>query len=524
MTTVCACMWLGLFPLLQGGTYAHITYDKWVIMLALAGVSAAGLLAGFIFRRRNADLLKPKEWILRVPVLAAAALALWILVSCLASPFSPEQWVVGASVRREGLVAQLCYLGLFFLFSSSRVRRVPVMLSTAAGLVLFFVVVILQRAGVNALGLYPEGRSFETTPDFQGTIGNIDMGTGYLCLAAGLLAGEITSGIPGLFRSFRLLLSSGGEAAQTKKRKAKQALLQARKKSAGRLAYSAFLLAALGLAVFLILTMDTEAGKFVLAFLVLISLLQWLPRRWKLPVFLVLLAVVLAVVWVWPAQLGGIFELHEALHGRAKLSFGNDRIAVWIYSLAMARDRLWTGTGSDTFEPVFKQYMRDIAPLGLKVPAYRDELFPLPASFGEYLETNHLVFLKPFFREYLEKGAEAAPAVPDRTPLPSYFDNPHNEYIAHLANHGLPAMLLFVALILSAVFFRRKKRTGAAPSGSPEKRLPENRFRPLSPWAVAVLCYAVQAVFAFSVCIVAPMFWVVLGICVRNGPAAESAV
>ena len=40
--TVAACLWLGLFPLLQGGTYAHITYDKWVIMLILVGL--AGLI------------------------------------------------------------------------------------------------------------------------------------------------------------------------------------------------------------------------------------------------------------------------------------------------------------------------------------------------------------------------------------------------------------------------------------------------------------------------------------------------
>ena len=26
--TLSACLWLGLFPLLQGGTYYHITLDK----------------------------------------------------------------------------------------------------------------------------------------------------------------------------------------------------------------------------------------------------------------------------------------------------------------------------------------------------------------------------------------------------------------------------------------------------------------------------------------------------------------
>ena len=37
--TVAACLWLGLFPLLQGGTYATLTHDKWIAMLILTGVT-----------------------------------------------------------------------------------------------------------------------------------------------------------------------------------------------------------------------------------------------------------------------------------------------------------------------------------------------------------------------------------------------------------------------------------------------------------------------------------------------------
>ena len=34
----------------------------------------------------------------------------------------------------------------------------------------------------------------------------------------------------------------------------------------------------------------------------------------------------------------------------------------------------------------------------------------------------------------------------------------------------------------------------------------------LTPCSAAVLCYAMQAFFSFPVCLVAPMFWVVLGL------------
>jgi len=54
-------------------------------------------------------------------------------------------------------------------------------------------------------------------------------------------------------------------------------------------------------------------------------------------------------------------------------------------------------------------------------------------------------------------------------------------------------MLLFLFLLFAAVMRRR-----------------EACFPVLAPCSAAVLCYAVQAFFSFSVCLVAPMFWVLL--------------
>ena len=44
----------------------------------------------------------------------------------------------------------------------------------------------------------------------------------------------------------------------------------------------------------------------------------------------------------------------------------------------------------------------------------------------------------------------------------------------------------------------------------------EGWFPLLAPCSAAVLCYAVQALFSFSVCIVAPMFWILLGLSFRE--------
>ena len=60
-------------------------------------------------------------------------------------------------------------------------------------------------------------------------------------------------------------------------------------------------------------------------------------------------------------------------------------------------------------------------------------------------------------------------------------------------------MLLLILLIITAVM--RKREAG----------LPV-----LTPCSAAVLCYAVQAFFSFPVCLVAPMFWMLLGMSFRS--------
>ena len=427
--TAAACLWLGLFPLLQRGTYAHITRDKWLFMLLLAGVTGLCFLWDLL-RNRKESRLPFRSSVPAVPLLLAGALLLWTVLSCLLSPYGAEYWWVAGDARYEGLASQLCYFALFFLFCVSRVRLRPVVFSAAAGLAVFFAVVCLQRAGQNPLGLYPsfpETHSYALNPEFQGTIGNVDMDTGYLCLLAGLFLYEL----PALFRD-----------ARTSARKA--AFLPA-----------AAVLAALLVTLYLILTMGVQFGFITLAVLLLLTLLRFVPKKWRLPLLILLLALVLLLVWFWPGQSGGIWELHEILHGRARLSFGSNRTGVWLYSLRLAMERPFTGGGSGTFRARFSRYL-----------------------------TEHALTI---------------PTEQDGVPLPDTFDTPHNEYVAQLTDHGFPALLLLAALLFAALFRRRER---CCPL--------------LSPCSAAVFCYAVQAFFSFSVCLVAPMFWVVLGLSFRE--------
>ena len=430
--TAAACLWLGLFPLLQGFTYAQITLDKWRIMLVLCGVTFVCFCVDALLRRLSArrEGLRLSAFFIgvpRLPLVLGCLLLLWSVLSCLLSPYGADIWWIGASVRREGLATQLCYLFLFFCFALSRFHLKPVLFSAAGGVVLFCAVVILQRLGGNPLSLYPAGRSYASNPEFQGTIGNIDMDAGYLCLLSGLFL----HGAVSCLRSFREVRSLSS--------------------------LSAFVCCMIGLAVsiFLLLTMRVQFGLITLAVLAVFSAVRLLPKKWRWAALAVLLVLAFVIIWFWPGTGNGIWELHEIVHGRAQLSFGSNRVAVWKYSLGLAPERLLTGGGSDTFVLRFNQYLQDNG-------------YIIPERQGATL-------------------------------LPHYFDNPHNEYLAQLLNHGLPAMLLLILLMFTAVM--RKHEEG----------LPV-----LTPCSAAVLCYAVQAFFSFPVCLVAPMFWVLLGMSFRS--------
>ena len=80
-----------------------------------------------------------------------------------------------------------------------------------------------------------------------------------------------------------------------------------------------------------------------------------------------------------------------------------------------------------------------------------------------------------------------------RRPAPSFRRGRHQVR----NRHGRRWLIIVLALVLAGCF------------GAP-------------PWKYGVLGYAVQACLSFSVCLVAPMFWVVLGLSLAAPPGQQS--
>ena len=119
----------------------------------------------------------------------------WVAVSAYTGPLGHQlngdgEWVWWAGVsRHEGLSAKLLYCLIFLCLTCYPPRWRTALTAAGVALIAFCAVVAMQYAGENPMGLFPRGKSIFTNYEFQGTIGNIDMVSGYLSLAVPLLLG-----------------------------------------------------------------------------------------------------------------------------------------------------------------------------------------------------------------------------------------------------------------------------------------------------------------------------------------------
>ncbi len=479
VATVLGCLWLGLFPLWQDMTYGHITRTKWIGLLVLCGATVLSCLVTMLMLARRRQL---RQCLHRHPAqLLALAYFLWVALSAWQGQWAgavngrEQPVVLMGAIRYEGLLTHLCYFLVFLMMSLFPARLHIVLQVAAEALVLFCCLVAVQYAGVNPLGLFPEGRSIYANYEFQGTIGNIDMVSGYLCLVIPLFLGSfvtrekggwylLAAGSLGALLAWCIEVQSGLIALALLCALLVLALLcrpDMRPRALLALAGVALALGLRGMLflpwldsatprepqpVRLVMTGKALLGMGAAGLLAGAALLfrhhpgkavPWRPLLCVLLACAVLCAAAVVCLPI-PESAGALWELHECLNGRVQDAFGSWRLGAWRHSLAMAAESPLFGNGPDTFYYAIHHRLD---------------------TLGETLGEN--------------------------------FDNPHNEYVAILVNNGAPALVLYLAFlaVLLAFCWRRKQ------------------------WApgMAIVCFAAQGFFSFSICLISPMFWAVLG-------------
>lgn len=478
LTAVLGMLWLALFPLMQDGSYSRITRSKWLGMLLLTGVTAVAcghMLATLAARgelRRNVRL----TW------LHAAAAAYFGLVALSAVYGSWADYnndngqlaVIWGAKRYEGLITQGCYGLIFLCLSLTRVRLRPLLDAAAYALLAYGAMVFLQYHDVNVLELFPAGTSIHTNYEFQGPIGNIDMVVGYLSIVMTALLG----GFVWLERPRWLWLAAGLSG--------------------------------------LLLTLLTEVqcGLIMLTAMLFAMLLLALHHpdcRWRT-----------ALVFAGALAMGSVWLTTGMpwLHGVEELCFRYDwwRLLPLAAGLLLAGGALWLRRRPGPALDWCRIAAIAVGMLVLALVALY--LLPIPAGNGLW-ELQEILHGRPedaygserigVWRLTLEmnRGNRLWGTGPDtflyamddhlwRTgqSLVQHFDNPHNLVLGVLSNSGLPAAVMFLTLVVGALI------SGLCRS---------EKDKSVLPLLLAVLCYLVQGLFTFSICLVTPIFFAALG-------------
>ncbi|MDD6188970.1 MAG: O-antigen ligase family protein [Clostridiales bacterium] len=158
---------------------------------------------------------------------------------------------------------------------------------------------------------------------------------------------------------------------------------------------------------------------------------------------LLMICFLLAAVYRIDFESGILYELHSILHGNFDDSFGTSRIFIWRNTLPLIPSRPLLGGGPDT----------------------------LAQRIGVIFET----------------------AREDGTVKKATIDAAHNEYLNIAVCQGIPALIAYLAAVISTLVRFVKSHTDDPIAAA---------------FAVGIVCYCVQAFFGISMFISTPYFWI----------------
>ncbi len=251
------------------------------------------------------------------------------VLSTLTSPFFKTSLL--GSTGEEGLLTIALYCLCFLLISASATPRRWMAYLFFASVSINSIIALIQLAGYNPLGLYPDGVNYYDANKlypgtFLGTIGNVDLLAGILCLSIPAMTAAVI---------------------KTAKVRNKLLICGALMLSLAVLVLSPVAGAILG-----------AVGGVVISIPILV---KGKHRRVAVIVIAVILLLTLIAVYFFGASLGGTaFELSELMHGRWNDHFGSGRIYIWRNVLDLIAERPILGGGPDTLglrrEIAFERY------------------------------------------------------------------------------------------------------------------------------------------------------------------------
>lgn len=435
---------------------------------------------------------------------AAVIYIILTLISALCSDYFPE--TIFGSGRHEGTLTITIY-GLTFIFVSRHYR--PHLLHAAvfgASVIAFDIISLLQAAGMNPFGLYPDGlswadRNVKYSGEFIGTIGNADLVSAFLCVAIPLTAvvgghlvfGSLVEGSRAVPVSILDEVGEGEIEKNINKKRVNKKL---------SISTGIICLTAAALSLVLLAVIKVTAGLLAMAFIGLIAApvaaYIFLDVKKRKIIAAYLAALVLAgcaagaFIYAETSLPGTAGELHEIMHGNIDDSFGTSRIYIYRNILERVPSHLLLGTGPDTI--------------------------------------GHMD-IEPFQRYDAERGVMVTARI----------DTAHNEFLNVLACQGIAALCAYVAFALgvmaaalcgmvncaaalrgrvgSAAALRRDVNCAAVfarPGGGAGYSDAAAAAAASTALALSVTAYLVQSMFSFSSCTTAPYFWITCAILIAT--------
>jgi len=462
-----------VFPLFTGFSgYANITFSKYLFFVIITLLWLMSLIF-FSIRSGLRPSLKVRFW------LPCAAFIVICTVSAVSSDHFPET-IIGAG-RYDGLVTQFLYACIFLGIAVSAKPKPYYFTLCGISASICCIIAVFQLFDINIFHLFPNNYSYydahiKYTGEFLGTMGNVDILSAYLCMCIPIFFSHLMNAeksceylfiIPLFLSSFTLTAAStmaGFAALACWALLFIPAMCTDMKKFGRALMLCAVIV--LSAAPALAFKSGVAENSFALSIT---------PYTYALTA-LAFVCFVLSLVCV---KLSRKYDCspRSILYLTAASSVMLFLIVIWGYrgteGIFYEFSQVLRGNFEDSFGSSRILIWRNVLEVAAEKPllGHGTDVLPLIASIE--------------FSRYVPQTGET---------LTTFVDNAHNIYLGYLAGIGVIGLICFLFTVSSALFPIRRSHFSSALSS-------------------AVVAYLIHSFFGLGLCLIAPIFWLFLGLC-----------